>query len=204
MKLTFSPSSPFARKVKIAALELGLNDRITYVPATVAPTKENPDYAKTISPLRKLPALILDDGSVLVDSMTIVDYLDELAGGNRLYPAGAARWRVRSEHATIQGMLDAMLLCRYEQMVRPEALRWPAWVDDQWDRAWQGFAMFDAQREVLGRPLDITQIALVCALGYADFRFADCGWRAHFPHLKTFFEAMMTRPSVRDTAPPAA
>jgi glutathione S-transferase len=205
MKLTFSPSSPFARKVKIAAIELGLIDRIDFVPATVAPTKENTDYAKNVSPLRKLPALILDDGSVLVDSMTIVDYLDDLAGGGKLMPvSGPARWRVRSEHATLQGMTDAMLLCRYEGFVRPEGLRWQAWIDDQWDRAWQGFAQFDAQREVLGRPLDVTQIALVCALGYADFRFADRNWRAAFPNLKAFFEAMSARPSVRETAPPPA
>jgi glutathione S-transferase len=205
MKLTFSPTSPFARKVKIAAIELGLIDRIEFVPAAVTPTKTNAEYASTISPLRKLPALILDDGSVIVDSVTIVDYLDDLAGGGRLIPAsGTARWQCRSEHAVIQGMLDAMLLCRYEKLLRPENLRWQAWYDDQWDRAWQGFRMFEQRSETFARPFDVTQIALVCALGYADFRFADCGWRDHFPKLKAFHETMMTRPSVRDTAAPPA
>jgi len=205
MKLTFSPASPFARKVKIAAIELGLIDRIEFVPAAVTPTKKNEEYATAVSPVRKLPALILDDGSVLVDSLTIVEYLDELAGGGKLMPAsGLARWQRRSEHSMLQGMLDAMLLCRYENLLRPENLRWQAWYDDQWDRAWTGFQMFEQRPETLSRPLDVTQIALTCALGYADFRFADCGWRNHFPKLKTFYETMMTRPSVRDTAPPAA
>lgn len=203
MKLTYSAASPFARKVRIAAIELGLIDRIELLPASMSPTQANADYAGNLRSGLILPALILDDGSVVVDSLTIVDYLDDLAGGGKLVPAsGPARWRVRSEHAMIQGMTDAMLLCRYEQALRPAELRWQAWADDQWDRAWQGFKLFEARRELVGRPLDITQIALACALGYADLRFADCGWRDAFPNLKAFHDAMMLRPSVHDTAPP--
>ena len=205
MKLTFSPASPFARKVRIAAIELGLIDRIEFVAASVAPASPNEDYANTISPLRKLPALILDDGTVIVDSLTIVDYLDDLAGGGKLIPAsGAARWQRRSEQSIIQGMLDAMLLCRYEKLLRPENLRWQAWYDDQWDRAWRGLRMFEQRPETLTRPLDIVQIGVICTLGYADFRFPTCGWREHFPRLKAFHEEMSTRPSIRDTVPPAA
>jgi glutathione S-transferase len=202
MKLTFSPASPFARKVRICAIELGLIDKIELVPATVAPGTPNEAYAHDVNPLRKLPALILDDGTVLVDSFVICEYLDDLAG-NKLIPAsGAARWKVKSEHSMLQGMLDAMLLCRYEKLLRPEALRWQVWYDDQWDRAWQGFARFEAQPDVLARPLDITQIALACALGYADFRFPDCNWRNSFPKLAAFNEKMLQRPSVKVSIPP--
>jgi glutathione S-transferase len=202
MKLTFSPASPFARKVRICAIELGLIDKIELVSATVAPGTPNEAYAHDVNPLRKLPALILDDGTVLVDSFVICEYLDDLAG-NKLIPAsGAARWKVKSEHSMLQGMLDAMLLCRYEKLLRPEALRWQVWYDDQWDRAWQGFARFEAQPDVLARPLDITQIALACALGYADFRFPDCNWRNSFPKLAAFNEKMLQRPSVKVSIPP--
>ncbi|MGB8398340.1 glutathione S-transferase N-terminal domain-containing protein, partial [Bradyrhizobium sp.] len=65
MKLTFSPASPFARKVRIAAIELGLIDRIEFVAATVAPGQPNDQYARDINPLKKLPALILDNGEVV-------------------------------------------------------------------------------------------------------------------------------------------
>jgi len=205
MKMTFSAASPFARKARIAAIELGLIEQIELVPVTMSPTKLDEQYAIRVNPLRKLPTLILDDGSVIADSLIIVEYLDDLAGGGRLIPAsGAARWQRRTEHSIIQGMLDAMLLCRYEKLLRPEALRWQAWYDDQWDRAWHGFTLFEGRPETFTRPLDIVQIALVCALGYADFRFPDCGWRDHFPRLKAFFEAMSTRPSIRDTVPPPA
>ena len=131
----------------------------------------------------------------------IVEYLDELAGGGKLIPAsGPTRWKVKSDHSLLQGMLDSMLLCRYEKMVRPQGLQWQAWSDDHWNRAWQGMARFDKQADVLSRPLDIVQIALVCVLGYADFRFADCGWRKAYPNLDAFHEKMLARPSVKDLA----
>jgi glutathione S-transferase len=201
MKLTFSQGSPFARKVRIAAIEFGLMDKIELVPATVAPTQPNEQYSHDISPIRKLPALILDDGQVLVDSTVITEYLDELAGGKLIPASGPARWQVKSEHAILQGMTDAMLLCRYETFLRPKELQWPKWVDDQWDRAWQGLARFENHSDIITRPMDIAQIALVCVLGYADFRFSDCGWRKAFPKLDAFHEKMLLRESVKVSVP---
>src|SRR5438067_9589842 len=102
MKLTFSPASPFARKVRIAAIETGLIDKIEFMPATVAPGTANEEYAK-ITPLKKLPVLILDNGDVILDSYVIVEYLDELAGGGKLIPtSGPERWKVKSDHSMLQ------------------------------------------------------------------------------------------------------
>ena len=204
MKLSFSPASPFARKVRIAAIELGLIDRLEFVPTAVSPGQPNEAYSR-VNPVKKLPALTLDDGEVIVDSYVIVEFLDELAGGGKLIPSsGAAKWRVKSDHSMLQGMLDSMLLCRYEKLVRPDNLRWPAWYDDHWHRAWAGMARFEADGEALSRPFDISQIALVCVLGYADFRFPDCGWRQTYPRLEAFANKMMQRESVRISMPPPA
>jgi glutathione S-transferase len=202
MKLTYSQASPFARKVRISAIELGLIDTIELVPAKVGPAQPNEDYAQHISPLKKLPALILDSGKVIIDSYVIVEYLDELAGGGRLIPSsGAERWRVKSDHALLQGMLDSMLLCRYEKLTRPEPLRWQAWSDDHWERAWNGMARFEKQADVLSGRFDIVQIGLACVLGYADLRFSDCGWRAAYPNLAAFNDKMLERPSVKISVP---
>jgi glutathione S-transferase len=204
MKLTYSPASPFARKVRIAAIELGLIDKIEFVPTAVAPAQPNDEYTR-ITPLKKLPVLILDNGDVILDSYVITEYLDELAGGGKLIPAaGPSRWKVKSEHSMLQGMLDSMLLCRYEAMVRPEALRWKGWSDDHWHRAWMGMARFDQQPDLLSRPFDIVSIGLVCVLGYADFRFADCGWRKAYPKLDAFHQKMLERDSVKISVPPPA
>src|SRR5919206_1734422 len=203
MKLSFSPASPFARKVRIAAIELGLIDKIELVPATVAPGTANEDYSK-ITPLKKLPVLITNDGDVILDSYVIVEYLNEIAGGSLIPDYGPQRWKAKTDHSLVNGMLDSMLLCRYEAMVRPEPMRWQAWSDDHWNRAWAGMARFEARDDVLGGPFDIVQIGLVCVLGYADFRFADCGWRKAYPNLDAFHERMLTRQSVKISLPPQA
>jgi glutathione S-transferase len=203
MKLTFSPASPFARKVRIAAIELGLIDKIELVPSTVAPGQANEEYSR-ITPLKKLPVLILNTGEVILDSYVIVEYLNELAGGNLIADYGPKRWQTKTDHSLLQGMLDSMLLCRYEKMVRPQGLQWQAWYDDHWNRAWSGMARFEARNDVLSGPFNIAQIGLVCVLGYADFRFADCGWRKAYPKLDAFYQKMLQRPSVKISAPPAA
>jgi len=203
MKLTFSAASPFARKVRIAAIELGLIDKIQLVPVTVKIGEPNEEYSK-ITPLKKLPVLILDDGEVILDSYVIVEYLNELAGGGLIPEYGPTRWRVKSDHSLLQGMLDSMLLCRYENVMRPQGLHWKAWHDDHWNRVWTGMARFEARDDLLSGPLTIAQIALVCVLGYADFRFADCGWHKTYPKLDRFHQKMLERPSVKISIPPPA
>jgi glutathione S-transferase len=203
MKLTFSPASPFARKVRIAAIELGLIDRIEFIPATVAPGQANEEYSR-ITPLKKLPVLITNEGDVILDSYVIVEYLDETAGGSLIPGYGRKRWQAKSDHSLLDGMLDSMLLCRYEGMVRPEPMRWKAWSDDHWNRAWTGMARFENRDDVLNGPFGIAQIGLVCVLGYADFRFADCGWRKAYPKLDKFHQKMLERPSVKISVPPPA
>ena len=203
MKLSFSAASPFARKVRIAAIELGLIDKIEFTPATVAPGQANEDYSR-ITPLKKLPVLITNDGDVILDSYVIVEYLNEMVGGSLIPDYGPQRWKTKTNHSLINGMLDSMLLCRYERMVRPQGLQWQAWSDDHWNRAWTGMARFENMPDVLNGPFDISQIGLVCVLGYADFRFADCGWRKAYPKLDAFHQKMLERPSVKISVPPAA
>ena len=57
---------------------------------------------------------------------------------------------------------------------------------------------------MLDGPFDVAQIGLACVLGYADFRFADCGWRKAFPALDAFHNKMLERESVKISVPPAA
>jgi len=203
MKLTFSPTSPFARKVCIAATELGLIDKIELVPTITTPGQANGEYSR-ITPLKKLPVLITNDGDVILDSYVIVEYLNELAGGSLIPGYGPRRWKVKTDHSLINGMLDSMVLCRYEKAVRPQRLQWQGWYDDHWNRAWNGMARFEKQPELLTGPFDIAQIGLVCMLGYADFRFPDCGWRKAYPGLAAFHGTMLERRSVKMTAPPPA
>ena len=202
MKLYHSPTSPFVRKVRVAATELGLADRLVLETTHVSPVERNRAYADAVNPLRKIPALVTDDGEVIVDSSVICDYLDALAGGGRIIPAaGPARWQVLTAHMVADGMCDAAVLLRYETVARPEASRWPTWIDDQWDRVHAGLAWFERHDEALAPPLDLAQIALGCLLGYLDLRFADSGWPERCPKLAAWYGEIAARPSFASTRP---
>ena len=200
MKLRFSPASPFVRKVTVVALETGLDKRIERVPASVAPTKPNPDVQKD-NPLMKVPALALDGGETLYDSPVICEYLDSLHGGAKMFPAsGAARWTALRRQALGDGILDAAVLTRYES-IRPDQHKWQDWMDGQMGKVRAALAAFETEADALGSTVDIGTITLGCALGYLDFRFADMGWRKSHPKLARWYEGFAARPSMKATVP---
>ena len=202
MKLFYAPQSPFARKVRIAAIELGIEDGIELEYAEVVPGRPNTAYAISHNPLRKIPALLIESGETLYDSTVICEYFDTLAGGNVLVPRDAPRrWRVLTNHALAQGMCESVIQIRYETSLRPEALRWPTWVDDHWNKIDSGLDWFERNDNELGGALDLAQIGLGCLLGYVDFRWPDRRWREQFPKLGVWFEQLDKRPSFAATKP---
>lgn len=204
MKLMYSSTSPFVRRVLACAIELRISDRIELEPLQVVPGRKNETYAATVNPLRKIPALVLEGGTVLVDSGVICDYLNELAGGERMIAgSGSRRWGVLTQQAVAAGMTDALVLARYETSLRPEPLRWAEWVDDQQGRFWSGLDWFErrAPQVLHDSRVDLSQLALACCLGYADFRFPELDWVARAPLVKSWYDRMAARPSLAQTYP---
>lgn len=200
MKLLYSQFSPFVRKIRVLAHEAGLADRIEIAPVEVRPTLANPEMAAAVNPARKIPALILADGTALSDSTVIALYLDELSGG-RLVPTGPARWTALTDHSILQAATDAAVLIRYETALRPEALRWPDWVDDQWSRIVAALAWFESRPERLEGSFGLVHAALGCFLAYLDLRFADRPWRDAHPRLAAWQAETERRPSFETTKP---
>lgn len=202
MKLRYSPTSPYVRKVMVVALETGLAERIERIPTAVAPTKLNEEVARE-NPLVKVPALTTDDGFVLYDSPVICEYLDTLHAGPKLFPAsGRARWLALRQQALGDGILDAAILTRYE-IVRPKEYQWQDWIDAQMRKVRGALAALEIEVEAgeLGGALTIGQITVACALGYLDFRFASEEWRGRHRRLAVWFEEFSKRKSIQLTAP---
>jgi glutathione S-transferase len=200
MKLRYNQGSPFVRKVMVCAHELGLANKIELLDTTVSPVTTNAVLAGE-NPLMKVPALVMEDGEVLFDSPVICEYLDSLAGGGRLFPAGKARWTALRQQALGDGILDALILCRYEIAARPEEKRFSGWTDGQMKKAHQGLAALENE-DLSGRT--IGTITAGCALGYLDFRFPNDGWRQRHPKLADWYESVETLPSMQATKPPAS
>jgi glutathione S-transferase len=200
MKLYTSDLSPFARKCRIVASELGLTDRLELVSQSVSPVNPNAEYLRA-NPLGKIPALVTDDGRTLFDSHVICEYLCAEAADTRLVPTGPARFDVLARQALASGMTDAVILVRYETALRPEALRWSDWTAGQWRKFDEGLAWFEANAGVLDGPLDLAQIALACGLAYTDARFPDLGWRTRSPRVAAWHAHIEALPVFGATRP---
>jgi glutathione S-transferase len=198
MKLHWSPRSPYVRKVMVAAHELGLVDRITCIRSVAAMGTPN-SLIMADNPLSKIPTLVLDDGDVLIDSRTIVEYLDSLAGGTLLAPSGPARWQALSLQALADGLLDLLILWRNER-TKPEAQQTPAWLAAFATKVEATLDRLETSAPALReRPFGIGHIAVGCALSYATFRFADLAWQTGRPGLAAWHDGFAERPSAKAT-----
>jgi len=203
MKLFYAAASPFVRKCLACAHELGLRERLELVPAAAHPV--NRDRAVVAhNPLGKIPTLITDNGTVLYDSRVICEYLNGLGDGHLLPDAGALRWPVLVDQALADGIMDAAVLTRYENAARPEALRWADWSAGQLDKVTCGLTDIEQRGGPAAQRLDVGTIAIGCALGYLDFRYASFGWREKCPKTALWFESFGKRESMLTTRPPAA
>jgi glutathione S-transferase len=198
MKLRYSPTSPFVRKVTVIAIETGLEDRIEWVPTDL----KNPDEGlANANPLAKVPALITDDGVALFDSPVICEYLDSLHDGPKLFPpAGRERWAALRHQALADGLADATI-ARMVETRRPEDRRSPEWLEKQKGKVDRALDALDAEAGSLGEALTIAHVSIVCALGYLDLRFPDHGWRAARRTLAGWYEALSQRRSISETIP---
>jgi glutathione S-transferase len=177
MKLYHSPTSPFVRKVLIAAAELDIE--LELLPSAANPVTRDQTIVAT-NPLGQVPTLFTDDGAALYDSRVICEYLDTLAGGNRLFPApGPARWERLVEQSLADGILDAALLMRYEQVIRPGEMVFEPWQRGQGEKVSTALERLESWAPGFGERVDIGTISIACALGYLDLRFPQEGWRKH-------------------------
>ena len=202
MKLFWSSRSPFVRKVMIVAHETGLAANIEPVRTVVAPTKPNPEVMAA-NPLNKLPTLLLDTGDVLYDSRVIVEYLDTLHTGLRLFPADAlARFEALRLQALADGILDFLLLGLSER-ARPADQQSAPLVAALGAKF---VAAFDQLEREASRPFfaadptpTIGHICVAVACGYADFRYAGEAWRTGRPQLAAWHAQFAARASYRAT-----
>jgi glutathione S-transferase len=180
MILRSSPASPFVRKVRIAAGVLGYTDKIDVRETDL---NDPADAIRKQNPLGKIPALILDDGTVYYDSRVILEVLDHLAGGGRIVPREPqARFAALRLQALCDGILDASVLLVYESRYRPADKQVQVWIDRQSDKVARGLAALEAAPPPLTPTPDVGQIALACVLGYRDLRFGG-EWRKDHPRL---------------------
>ena len=178
VKLSYSPTSPYVRKVMVLLHETGQIEDVSL--ENISTTPLAPDAALLPNnPLAKVPALVRD-------------------------PTGSRRWDTLTLEATADGMLDAALSMVYEGRMRPEGKQMPEWVEGQWSKIERACAALNTRWiSQLSGPLDMGQIAVGCALGYLDFRHDARNWRKGNDALADWARRFDSRASMQATAPPA-
>ena len=198
MRLRYSTTSPYVRKVTSTAHELGLFEQLELVPTNAwDPASDLPED----NPLGKIPTLLLDDGEVLYDSPVICAYLDALAGGRLLPAEGMQRWRVLRNEARGDGVLDAAVLVFLERNRRGEGERSAWWEQLQLDTLGYALDTMETLAARFGESVDLGQLTCAVALGYLDFRFPDLHWRQGRSALDRWYETFVDRLSLQATMP---
>jgi glutathione S-transferase len=204
MKLLGSLTSPYVRKVRVVMAEKKLD--FQFVQEDVW---GNDDILKS-NPLGKVPCLLMEGGEAVFDSRVIVEYLDTLSPvGKLIPPSGRERIEVKTWEALADGLQDAAILARMEAnwTGRTKAQRSQAWIDRQMSRV---HAAVKSMGQGLGEKpwcagnhFTLADVAVGCALGYLDFRFAHIDWRSDHANLAKLHDKLAARQSFIDSAPPA-
>ncbi|MEO1733337.1 MAG: glutathione S-transferase [Pseudomonadota bacterium] len=200
MELFYAKASPFVRKVMVVLHETGQLEDVTLLDTALTPISQ-PDALKPANPLSKVPALARPDGPALYDSRVICAYLDDRARAG-LYGTDAERWDILTLEATGDGIMDAAVVKRYEEFLRPAELHWQDWLDGQWAKVDGALrAVNDRWMAHLSQPLNMAHISIGCAIGYLDFRHDIMNWRASAPELADWYTGFSQRPSMQATRP---
>ena len=203
MKLIGSETSPYVRKVRIVMAEKKLDYQFVLEDVWSADTT-----MAQANPLGKVPCLVMEGGEAVFDSRVIVEYLDTLSPVGKLIPSsGRERAEVKTWEALSDGLLDACVLARMEATWsgRADSERSQAWIDRQMSKV---HLVLKAMSTGLadkpfcsGVHFSLSDVAVGCALGYLDLRFAHIDWRSSHANLAKLQDKLMARSSFAESLP---
>jgi len=199
MQLIISETSPYARKCRALILEKNLSSKIEEV---VSAPFDDADVLIDANPLGKVPALVREGATALIDSPLICEFIDSLSEPRWIPKSGQARWRVLRFQAIADGLLDLTIGRRIE-MMRDENLQYDFWVG-RWECGIaRSLDVLESESHKFSGAVDMGALSIAVALGYLDLRYPESQWRDDRPELAALLERWSARPSFQDTAPPA-
>ena len=195
MKLLYTPRSPYARKVRVVAIEKGIE--LGLVSEDLV--NKSPGLVKA-NPLGKIPTLILDSGQTVFDSPVICEYLDSIQPKPALIPKDPdKRFAVLTLAAAADGLMDVTVAMFMEKVRHPNDFN-AAFIAANEVTVKRCFAYFETQTAQL-KELSIGSIGLASAIGYLNFRMPQLWRSTDYPRLARWYEELSNRPSMRETVP---
>ena len=193
-KLTFSPASPYVRKVMLAAFRSGLDKKLELL------TDDN--NIRNQNPLGKIPIVEKPDGDYLFDSRVIIDHFNRESGG--LIPvSGKDRDIVLTRSALAEGIIDASLLVVYSDRYAGGEVPSKMWLDLQIEKIDKSLDFLELDVVNWSNPLgfDAANIGLAAALGYLTFRNVR-DWKTNRTNIQKWYEDVAFKlPGFNETMP---
>ncbi len=161
------------------------------------------DSMRTVNPLGRIPSLILADGTTLIDSAAILDWLDQTVGPERalLPPGGSGRQQALQRVALASGVIDKVMASAYERLIRPEPYRWPEWIARCRTQAEGGIAALAAQSWPADARLDQACITTTCMIRYIRLADPDLLPSGRYPSLDALSQRCEAHQAFRATYP---
>ena len=198
-KLSFSPASPYVRKVRMAAFKADLDSQLVLI---TADTQDENDIIRSHNPLGKIPIVQTPDGSYLYDSRVIVDHFSRIGGG--LIPeSGKDRDTVLTRSALAEGLIDASLLIVYSDRYSGKETPSKIWLDLQIGKIDRTLDFLETDLINWSSPsgFDAANIGLAAALGYLSFREVR-DWKTGRPKMQEWFANIASKlPGFNETNP---
>jgi glutathione S-transferase len=200
MRLYCSLTSPYARKVRVLARELGLADAIEEV---LVDPHSSPADLLNVNPLSKVPTLATERGETLPDSGLIAEYLLTRGRGLAALPRGGQRWVLLRRLQLADGVIDAAVSMVMEKR-RPPEFVYQGTLDRQTAAINRTLDSLDAEAGELTHegPIRTVEVSAGVALAYLDFRQPQLNWRSGRDRLASWHFAVSQRPSMQQTEPP--
>ena len=201
-KLSFSPASPYVRKVRMAAFKAGMDKKLELITAN---TQDEKDDIRNLNPLGKIPIVTKPDGSSLFDSRVIIDHFNRVGGG--LIPDnGDDRDTVLTRAALVEGLIDASLLIVYSDRYAGGETPSKVWADLQKGKIDRTLDFLENELTNWTNPIgfDLANIGLVTALGYLTFREVR-DWKTNRPKMQEWYQNIGSNlPGFDETKPYSA
>ena len=206
MRLYDYEKAPNARRVRMFLAEKGI--AVDTVAVDLATREQLAAEFAAVNPRLAVPALVLDDGSVLTESVAICRYFEEihpqpaLFGRDALERARVEMWHRRVEleglQAAAEGVRNGMPFFAGRALPGPEDFEQIPALAERGRRRVQLFhAMLDARLEesehVAGDAFSIADIAALVTCDFA--KILKLRPTPDTPHLLRWYEAVSARPS---------
>jgi glutathione S-transferase len=200
MKLYDGGRAPNPRRTRIFLAEKGI--KVPIVPVDLGAMEHKSAGYAAVNPLMRVPALVLDDGTVITESVAICRYFEALQPEPPLFGRGALEsacvemWNRRLE---LHLLLPVSHVFRnsHPAMREMEVPQVPAWAEANKPRILEFMQFLDG--ELQGRPFiagDSFSVADITGLVSVDFmKPAKLGVPEELKHLKRWQADVSARPS---------